>query len=317
MKKLALLLGLVGTALVLAAIGRASAPQASAITRSSTFDSNNEGWFFDNLTSVNPVNPATWHGLGGNPGGYITGHVIAGRAGFESNWSSNGGTWDPWNALGAYGGKIQVDMEASDPTAEAVIEFSTNNSNVEACQDTGGPFANGWHTYSITLDPSGLDDCKKTDTPLTVAQATAALAGFDGVYAYVFANDKQADFTVNLDNASLSGPQTAVTPPTGTVTRQFTLMHTGRKFQGTLTASDDYSCAGETKVTIFRKAKKPVKVGTATTSAPNTRKFGSAKFSFKLKRLVKGSYYASAGKAQSPLDGNTCNAAHSNSVRLR
>ena len=312
MKKLALLLGLLGAALVLATIGRASAPQASAITRSSTFDSSNEGWTF---LSGSIFNAATWHSVGGNPGGYITG-----SAGFfVSAGSSDGGTWDPGNAVGDYGGKIQVDMEASDPTSEAVIGFDTNNSNVQPCQDTGGPFANGWHTYSITLDPSGLDDCNKTGTPpLTAAQATAALAGFRGiVYAYVFANDNQGD-SVNLDNASLSGPQTAVTPPTGRVTRTLTLMHAGRKFEGTLMAGDDYSCAGTMKVTIFRKAKKPVKVGTATTSAPNLRNpYHAAKFSFKLNKLLKGSYYASAGKAQSPLDGNTCNAAHSTSVRLR
>jgi hypothetical protein len=198
-----------------------------------------------------------------------------------------------------------------------VIGFFTNNSNVVPCQDTGGPFATGWNTYWITLDPSGLDDCNKTNTPLTAAQATAALAGFDSMFVYVFANDKLAD-TVNLDNASLSGPQTAVSPPTGTVTRKFTLTYKARKLQGTLTAAVDYSCAGKTKITIFRQTKKPVKVGTTTTSAPNPQKeFGPAKFSFTLKKLVKGSYYVRVTMAKSPLDGNTCNAARSNSLRVR
>src|SRR5262249_34691527 len=182
-----------------------------------------------------------------------------------------------------------------------------------------GVLAAGWHTYWTTLDPSGLDDCNRPDTPLTAAQASAALAGFDQMFVYTFYNDSSGPSDhFNLDNASLSGPQSPVTPPSSTVTRKFTLIHHRRTFLGTLTAADDFSCAGKTNLTIFRKAKKPVKVGTATTSAPNLRqKVGSAKFSFKLKKVVKGSYYASAMKAKSPLDGNTCNAAHSNSISVR
>lgn len=313
MKKFALVLGLGGAALVLAAVSSASAAQPGAITRSSTFDSSNEGWMF---FSGHGMDPATWQSFGGNPGGYVTAQLNPGGGLFESTPPSLGGTWDPGNALGDYGGKVQVDMKASDPTSDAVIGFRTNNSNVEPCQEVGG-FMAGWHTYWTALDPSGLDDCHKTNTPLTAAQATAALAGFDGMFVFAFDNDNMAD-SVNLDNASLSGPQTAVAPPTGTVTRRFTLVYKARKFQGMLTAADDYSCAGTTKVTIFRKAKDPVKVGTATTSAPDLReKFGPATFSFKLRNMVEGSYYASATKAKSPLDANACNAARSNAVRVR
>jgi hypothetical protein len=299
----------------LAAVGGASASQPRPISHSSTFDSSNEGWVFASGTGTTP---ATWQAVGGNPGGDITVQLSPGGGSglFQSTGSSNGGTWDAGNALGDYGGKVQVDLEGSDSTSDAVVGFFTNNADVVPCQEVG-PLAAGWHTYWITLDRSGLDDCHKTDTPLTPAQATAALAGSDGMFAYVFDSDNGAD-TVNLDNASLAGPLTPVAAPSGTVTRKFMFTHTERKLVGTLTAPYDFSCAGKTRVTIFRKAKRPVKVATTTTSAPNRRNaLGPATFSFKLKRTATGSYYASVVRATSSLDGNACSAAHSNRVTLR
>jgi len=121
--------------------------------------------------------------------------------------------------------------------------------------------------------------------------------------------------TISLDNASLSGPQTPVTPPSGKVGRTLTLRRRNGVFRGTIIAADDYSCAKTMKVTILRKAKKPVKVGTATTDHPPNGE--SASFAFRLKKVVKGSYYASSTKAKSALDGNTCSAAKSNGVKVR
>jgi hypothetical protein len=124
---------------------------------------------------------------------------------------------------------------------------------------------------------------------------------------------------LSVDNASLAGPQTPVTAPTGAVTRQLTFgrwVDSGpRWFQGKIISADDYSCiAGTTKVTIFREAKKPVKVGTTTTTSLPP---GSASFWLKLKKNVKGSYYASVTRSESPLDGNICKAARSKGVKVR
>ena len=302
-------LGVAAAALVaLATVGTALASQQIAITRSSTFDSNNEGWFVnDNGT----FSPATWISSGGNPGGFIEGQLDPPNYGI---FQSSVGGW-AGNAVDDYGGTLTVDVGGAenDPSADVSVGFFSNNSSVAPCEDLGGN--EGWVTDAATLDTSHLVECG-TSTPLTGAQASAALAGFQTIFVYIVGTGTSDTF--GIDNAALSGPQSAGSHPTGHVTREFTLVYKSRKFQGTLIATDDYSCAGKTKVTIFRKAKKPVKVGTVTTSAPNLQKlFGPATFSFKLKKVVKGSYYASAAKAKSGLDGNSCVAAKSKTVKAR
>jgi hypothetical protein len=195
---------------------------------------------------------------------------------------------------------------------EAVVYLHTNNSSVSPCHDFGGLTA-GWGPYSTSINLNGLSQCD-TGKPLTAAQLTAALAGFDGIGVRVLNHDV-GSYDVGLDNASFSAPQSSVTAPTGTVQRELftTLRMKGRKLSGTLAAPDDYSCAGNTHVTIFRQAKRLVTVAT-TTTAPHG---GEASFSVKLKRLRRGSYYASVRTETSPLDGNTCSAAVSKNIRVR
>jgi len=310
MKTLALLLGLVGAALVLATIGSASVAQPSPISRSSTFDSSNDGWV--TVTKLGRRS-ARWNAAGGNPGGYIT-------SGFSrATFLSNSDTW-AGNALGDYGGRLQVDLKASAPGAHAEIELYSTNSDAWSCLDTG-VLPQDWHTYSITLDTTGLTRCD--GSPFTAAQLRAALVGFAGVEVISPNNDPGPDLSV--DNASLSGPQTPVTAPTGTATRSLTLRYVGgaylhhvyvrHRFLGRIGSLDDFSCLGPMKVTIFRNAKKPVEVGTATTRTTTRPAWES--FSFKLKTVVKGSYYASVTNSESPLDGNTCDAARSKGVRVR
>lgn len=296
----------------LAIVGSASAAQSSSVlARSSTFDSTNEGWV---VLSDTGVGLANWQSTGGNPGGFVSAQFSPPDFGaFESTRSTAGGTWDPGNALANYGGTLTADLMASDATSDALVGFFSDNSGVLPCVDVGA-VGSAWATYTATLDTGHLVDCV-TNNPLTGAQASAALAGFDSMFVLVGDTDNSVD-NVSLDNAALAGPQTPVTPPTGAVSRKFTLTYSAHKFQGTLAAVNDYSCAGKTKVTIFRKGKKPVKVGTVTTSAPNLQlQSGAAKFSLKLKKVVKGSYYASVKKAKSGLDGNTCSAANSKTVK--
>jgi hypothetical protein len=269
----------------------------SPISRSSTFDSSNEGWIA--LAKLGRRPPA-WGAVGGNPGGYIT--QVYDHTRFLSP-----GTW-AGDALGDYGGRIQVDLKASGPGVHAVIGLSSTNSAAGPCLDTG-ELPQGWHTYSITLDASGL---RCGGSSLTAAEVRAALVGFAGMSVSAPAFGPAP--TVSLDNASLSGPQTPVTAPIGKVTRTLTLRRRGGVFRGTIVAADDYSCAKTMKVTIFRKAKKPARTGTATTDDPPNGE--SASFTLD-KRVVKGSYYASVTKTKSPLDGNTCSLARSIGVKVR
>lgn len=314
-KKLCRRLGIVVAAFAaLVIVGSALAAQPTALTRSSAFDSTNEGWY---VLENDASRPATWQSTGGNPGGYISAQFPSGSGQFESVPAS----WPPGNALGDYGGTVGADVRvklASGAEAQALeIGFHSTNSSVAACEYLE-PWAPSsiWSAVAVTLDPNHLSDCN-TPRTLTGAQLRAALAGFDGIFVFAGNVDGVSE-TVDVDNAQLAGPQAAKTAPTGSVTRKFTLTHSRRTFRGTLTARYDYSCAGNTKVTIYRKAKRPVKVGTARASAPNLKwQDGPATFSFKVKKVVKGSYYASARKAKSGLDGNSCVAAKSKTVKAR
>jgi hypothetical protein len=296
------------TLVAVGAVGSAAASQQIAITRSSTFDSTNEGWY---VNDDDTFSPATWQSSGGNPNGYISGQLDPDNYG---DFQSSVGAW-AGDALDDYGGTLTVDISApSDNAADVTVGFFTNNGSVLPCERMGAVGA-GWETKAVTLDTSHLVDCATTK-PLTGAQASAALAGFQAMVVFPYGTGTSDIF--GIDNAALSGPQLAETPPTGAVTRAFTLAYKSRTFKGELLAKDDFSCAGRTKVTIFRKAKKPVKAGTATTSAPNLEKeFGPTTFSFKLKKVVRGSYYAAVTKSKSSLDGNRCNAEKSKSVRVR
>jgi hypothetical protein len=292
----------------LATVGGASAGQISALSRSSTFDSSNEGWI-----AIKPAGSraAGWVSAGGNPGGYIS-------TAYAHTTFLSPGTW-AGNALGDYGGRLTVDLKAAGPGVHAVIGVSTNNSNVRPCLDTG-ELPQEWHTYSIALEANSPTGCA-----LTAGQMGAALAGFTGVA--VVAPAYGPDPTVSVDNVSLTGPQTPITPPTGTITRELTLKYIrGANAQsdyiphlllGRIATTEDFSCLRPFKVTIFRKsnARKPVKVGTAITAKSDRPAWGS--FSFKLRKVVKGSYYATVTTSESPLDGNTCNAAQSKGVRVR
>ena len=302
-------LGITATAVVaLAAVGVAAASQQLAITRSSTFDASNEGWVVNDNGNLSA---ATWISSGGNPGGFIEGQLDPPNYGL---FQSAVGAW-AGNAVDDYGGTLTVDVGGAenDPSADVSVGFFSNNSSVAPCEDLGSN--EGWSTDAVTLDTSHLVQCG-TSTPLTGAQASAALAGFQAMFVYIVGSGTSDTF--GIDNAALSGPQSAGSHPTGHVTREFVLAYKSRRFHGTLVAADDYSCAGKTKVTIFRKAKKPVRVGTVTTSAPKQNMlFGPASFSFKLKKVVKGTYYASAAKAKSALDGNSCVAAKSRTVKVR
>ena len=196
-----------------------------------------------------------------------------------------------------------------------MIGFYSSNTSVVACQDMGPPKSN-WTTAAATLDTKHLTNCN-TASPLTGAQVSAALAGFGGIFVFAGNLDSVSE-TVDVDNAELAGPEAARTAPTGSVTRRFTLTFSRRTFRGTLTAKNDYSCAGKTKVTIFRKATTPVRVGTTATSGANRKEqFGPATFSLTRKTVVKGTYYASVPKTKSSRDGNTCRAARSKTVSSR
>ncbi len=300
-------------ALAAAASAFASHP---ILTRSSTFDSTNEGWVGQDNTGFHNM---TWQGSGGNPNGYINITFASGGGDIQSVPNDAGSTWPAGNALGDYGGTLAADvrvhLNGATSTEDLVIGFFSSNASALACEDLGAP-TSSWATYTVTLDVSHLISCS-TGKPLTGPQASADLAGFEGIVVGAGNLDNVGE-VVDVDNATLAGPQAGQTPPTGTVSRALTLTYKAHKLSGALTAADDFSCAAKTKVTIFEKAKKPVKVGTATTSAANQQvQSGPATFTFKLKKSEKGKFYASAGKTTSKLDGNKCRAATSKSVTVR
>ncbi len=308
-------LGAIGGAVIvaLALIGVASAGRASALTYSSTFDSSAQGWF----GSGRPTG-GTWASTGGNPGGYVRAHGTARSydAYLESGGVSSATTWIPGNALGDYGGKLQVDLKGSN-AGDATIVLVSNNSSVSLCSTTAGAVATTWTTYSVNLDPSGFESCFSRK-PLTGALVSASLAGFRLIEVSV-TNHGTGSYDLGLDNASLSGPPSAATPPTGMIARAFTKFRLrGHWLRGNLVAADDYSCAGKTQITIFRRAKGHAgEVGTATTSAANRLEGGAAPFSLSLKNVRNGVYYARVTSSESPLDGNTCTATRSKGVRVR
>ena len=313
-------LGVAGGAMIvaLAFIGIASAGHAGALTYSSTFDSSAQGWFG---SGQHPGD--TWASTGGNPGGYVRAHGTAHSYDtyIESGGVSPGSTWVPGNALHDYGGKFQVDLKGSNAGA-ATIFLISNNSSVALCSKTAGALATAWTTYSVNLDLSGFQNCvpwpSGSRKPLTGAMVSAALAGFRLIEVSV-SNHGAGSYDLGLDNASLSGPKSAVTPPTGTITRAFTKLRLrGHRLRGSLVAANDYSCAGKTRITIFRRGKEhPVKVATATTSAANRLEGGAAPFRLKLQKVHNGVYYARVARSKSLLDGNTCEATRSKGVRVR
>lgn len=296
-------------ALAMAATAAASHP---ALIRSSTFDSSGEGWVaFDGSSVSSP----TWQVSGGNPNGYIAGDFVSGVGDMQSVPHGGGSTWTPGNALGDYGGTVRADvrvsLNGSSNTEDLVIGFASDNAAADVCDDVGTP-TSSWATYSLTLDASHLVQCL-SGKPLTAAQVSAELAGFDGMFVLARNQDKVEE-VVGVDNAELSPPQIAETPPTGKIKRTLALQGTGRKLTGALVAPDDFSCAATMKVTIFQKGKKPVKVGTVKTF---TIPHASGLWLFRLVvKKATGKYYATVAQASSKLDGNTCAAARSSTVKV-
>jgi hypothetical protein len=302
--------------LVVAATASASHP---TLSHSSTFDSGAEGWSAG--AGPGPVAPMTWQSTGGNPNGYVTTDFSGGIGFVESLPGAAGSTWSAGNALGDYGGTLgadfRVQLGGTSGTEFLQVAFLSSNAWDPACGASVVP-TSSWAPYAVTLNTSHLTDCD-TERPLTGAEVSAALAGFERMIVLVGNFDGVAE-TVDVDNAVLSALGVPVTPPAGNIAREITLRHKVHKLTGSLVATDDFSCAGKMKVTIFKKGKKPVKIGTVRASAQVYRGdtvTPAATFGFTLKRSAKGKFYASAAKKTSTLDGNSCHAATSKSVTIR
>lgn len=302
-------------AVVLIATGAAWAA-TSGPTFSSPFTASNEGWLsYDGGVSTKPM---TWQSSGGNPGGYITNTFPHGLSVIEPAAGTSGSTWRPTNALNDYGGTlaadIQVHLNSATSDEDLQIGFESNNTRRILCEDFGQPTAT-WATYTVMLDASHLIDCE-SGKPVSGATVRAALAGFKAIDIDA-TNFSNVGEVVDVDNAELSPPEIGEKPPTGSVKRALTLKYAAHKLSGTLTAAEDYSCAGKVKVTIFEKSAKPLKVGTVTTSAPNLNELsGPATFSLTLPKSATGKFYAAAAKATSKLDGNSCRAVESKTVAV-
>jgi len=309
-------LGTLAVALVALAAAAAASASHPTLSHSSTFTTDSEGWVATGCLDCS--NPMTWQSSGGNPDGYITTDFQSGIGLILSAPGAAGSTWSAGNALGDSGGTlgadVRVTLDGSSGTEDLVVGFSSSNAFDLVCEDFGTP-TSSWDTYTVTLDPTKLIDCD-TEQPVTGAQLSAALAGFESMFVGAD-NLNSVKETVDVDNAALSPPNVAATPRTGRVARSFLVFASkAHKLTGWFSAPDDYSCAEKTKLTIFEKGKKPVKVGTVTTSSKVLPHYPATTFSFKLKKSAKGKFYASAAKTTSKLDGNRCAAVTSKSVRV-
>ena len=303
------LVAVVITALV--GVGTAAGGQPAPITRFSAFDSSSEGWFVSTGTNFSP---ADWNATGGQSGGGVSATFDPPAYGiFQSVPGSPGSTWAPGNAVSDYGGQLVADVSSTDPTTMVYLGFFSDNSSVLACANAGSIGEVGWAEGSVPLVTDNIPhliDCVSGDL-LTGPQLVAALAGFQSMFVAPGVTDDNS-ITVGLDNAQLMGPETPFPPPTGTIARRLKFRYAAGKFHGTLIASHDFSCAAKARVTIVRKGKKPVYIATVRTSAANLLRYGGpATFSFKPRRIVSGSYYATVATKTSARDGNTCTAVRS------
>jgi hypothetical protein len=290
------------------AIAVASAP-AAGIQRSSTFNSNDENWIV--LTDSGFFSPA-YHSTDGNPGGYVS----AFDSGYGFDNSRFQAPFNVWGgkASGNYGGTLSVDFRnsaASDHGPQMTIY--TSNFRDPVCAVSSQVPTSSWQTFQFTLNASVFSVCGIR--PITGPQMTAALAGFEGIT--VGTSTSFLSETMDVDNASLSGGDAG---PTGKVSRTLTAKFVSKahRFKGALDAEDDFSCAHDQKVQVFRRAKGPdQKVGTATTAPQSTHEATSdAKFALK-NHAKAGTYYAMAPSASATLDGNTCRPAKSPAVKVK
>jgi hypothetical protein len=296
-------------------VATASAAQSSVLTYSSAFDSSSEGWAAVDEPGGS-IGTLTWQSAGGNPGGYITAQFSSGNGLLESSPATTGSTWPGGNAVDDYGGTLGADVRvnlASPSSTQVLVGFYSSNSNAQPCA-AGTPGAS-WTTDSATLDAKHFNNDCGYPYLLNAAKVNAALAGFKGIFLYA-GNVGGVSETLDVDNAELTGPLAGGSHPVGTIATAFgTFAYKRGKFHGTLYAGYDFSCVEGKQVTIFRKATKPVKIGTTTTSASTT--YGSTPFTLTPKKILKGSYYASVTKQKSSLDGNTCAAAQSSKATIR
>src|SRR4029077_20347000 len=156
--------------------------------------------------------------------GYVTTDFPGGVGDIDSAPDAVGSSWPAGNTLGDYGGTlgadVRVHLAAPSSSEDLWIGFVSDNAAVAVCDDVGTP-ASSWTTYTLTLDTSHLVQCF-SGNPLTRAQASAELAGFGQVFVLAKNSDDIAE-TLDVDNAELSPPNVAVTPPTGKVARTITL----------------------------------------------------------------------------------------------
>jgi Laminin B (Domain IV) len=301
----ALRLALAATAA--SALGLIIAGQASAITPSSTFNSDAEGWTGLDVRQFGAPGPPRTLGHsdpGGNPDGFVWfDHKESGSeedptffvapASFSGDASSN------------YGGTISFDLKINEygyPFSPQVLLAGPNATLYRAFDWPAQP--NSWTNMSATIDAGGgwVDQAGQ---PASRAEFASVLSNLTAVAILGDVRDATGGRT-DLDNVFMT--EGGGLPPQN-VRRALTLRYdrAARAFKGSLSADAGPPCAVNQQVKVFRKRRGPDKLIGTDRTEPEVFVVRS--------RRTPGTYYAQVAKTT--LEGMNCLAARSRSLRLR
>jgi hypothetical protein len=301
----ALRLALAATAA--SALGLIVAGNAWAITPSSTFNNDAEGWTgWDTRQFGQPGFPHAlgYSDQGGNPAGFVWfDHKGSGSeqdptlfvapASFSGDASSN------------YGGTISFDLKINEngyPFNPQVLLVGPSEALYRGFGWPAQPTS--WTNMSATIDAGG-GWVNQAGQPASRAEFAPVLSNLTGVAILGDVRDAAGGRT-DLDNVSMTEGDGL---PPQNVNRTLTLRYdrAARAFKGSLSANAGPPCAVNQQVKVFRKRGGPDKLIGTDRTEPNVFVVRS--------RRAPGTYYAQV--ARTTLEDMNCLAARSRSLRLR
>jgi Laminin B (Domain IV) len=265
----ALRLALAATAA--SALGLIVAGTAWAITPSSTFNSDAEGWTGLDVRQFGAPGPPRTLGHsdpGGNPDGFVWfDHKESGSAQdptfFVAPASFSG------DASSNYGGTISFDLRTNHPAGPIPPQILLAGSGETLYRTFDSLQPQAWTTMSASLAVGGgwLD---QSGQPATVADLAAVLSNLELVGILADVSDAPSEYT-DLDNVFMTEGDGL---PPQNVNRTLTLRYdrAARAFKGSLLAPARPPCAVNQQVKVFRKRSGPDKlVGTDRTDPGGLR----------------------------------------------
>jgi hypothetical protein len=189
------------------------ASPAPALTASSTFDTNDEGWtftqnFFDPASTLEPV---TF--MGDHIQALDTSDSSVGPDDYSGAFVSPLGVGSEWSGDWSdnYGGTLSFDLrvDAASPELSPLVALFTGSredpfSGMVYYDPVGTTPGSSWTHYSIPLIPDQWTD-SNTSSTATEADFRAALQNVSGVYLNTDADDTDGEVD-EIDNVLLSEP---------------------------------------------------------------------------------------------------------------